>query len=91
MQSDICRQFHENPKRNPRTGKVLQFGKAPYQKLVDECGNPPIFPKTKSPRKPINPIITPSNKTSPIKQQHSEKLGFSGNSDVDKLILLELS
>jgi hypothetical protein len=44
-QSDICREFHENPKRNPRTGKVLHYGKKPYLALVEECGEPPISPK----------------------------------------------
>src|SRR5436853_247835 len=42
MEQSRCEKFLANPRKNPDTGGVLQFGKVPYIKLVEECGIPPI-------------------------------------------------
>jgi hypothetical protein len=72
MQSDICRQFHENPKRNPRTGKALHYGKKPYLDLVEECGKPGLPGPTLDIKDVVGepPIIVPQKKqTIPKKSQ----------------------
>jgi hypothetical protein len=63
---DVCRRFYENPKVNPITGKRLQYGKGPYLKFVENCGDPNIIKAKKpieieEPREPkeVNQLLIP--------------------------------
>lgn len=41
--SNICTQFHNNPSIDPRTSNYIKINSPAYNKLVDECGVPPIL------------------------------------------------
>lgn len=49
---DVCKQFHADPTRNPRTGRKIEYGKGTYLALVAECGPPP-----NPPNKPVESMV----------------------------------
>jgi hypothetical protein len=51
---EVCPLFHANPLINPRTGKGIMYGKQTFQKLSEECGEPP---QADSPVR-VLPIVT---------------------------------